>query len=165
MKKTFLKISILFFALVFVTSCSSDDDGPTEAATVKFRATVGGQNLRTDNVSGVLSNNGGRLTVAAVTDFGSITISVGSGDVDAPAVTNQTYVINNTGTAGITLNSGGAIYTSNADLGGEIIITNIDLTENTVFGSFNTTLVNTLDSEDTLTVTNSSLFNVGFTVD
>lgn len=164
MKKTFLKISILMCALVFVTSCSSDDDGPAEAAQVKFRATVGGQNLRTDNVSGVLSNNGGRLTIAAMTDIGSITISVGSGVADAPMISNQTYVISNTGNAGITLNSGGAIYTTNADIGGEIIISNIDFTQNTVFGSFNTTLVNTLDSEDTLTVTNSSLFNVGFTV-
>lgn len=164
MKKTILKISVLFFALVFVAACSSDDDGPAEAAQVKFRASIGGQNVRTDNVSGTLSNNGGRLSIVAMTDVGSITINVGSTAVGAPAITDQTYVIDDTNTAAISLNTGSAFYNSNADIGGEIIISSIDLTQNTVFGSFNTTLVNTVDSEDTLTVTNSALFNVAFTV-
>ncbi len=164
MKKTFLKISILFFALAFVTSCSSDDDGPAEAAQVKFRTTIGGQNVRTDDVGGILSNNGGRLSIVAITDVGTITITVGSVATDAPAITDRTYVIDDTNTATISLNTGSETYNSNADVGGEIIITSIDLTQNTVFGSFTTTLVNTIDSEDTLTVTNSALFNVGFTV-
>jgi hypothetical protein len=164
MKKTFLKISILFFALAFVTSCSSDDDGLVEAAQVKFRTTVGGQNVRTDDVGGILSNNGGRLSIVAITDVGTITIVVGSVAADAPAITDRTYVIDDTNTGTISLNTGSDFYNSNADLGGEITISSIDLTQNTVFGTFNTTIVNTVDAEDTLTVTNSSLFNVSFTV-
>ncbi|MEP0264751.1 DUF6252 family protein [Dokdonia sp.] len=164
MKNIILKFSLLLFITSVAVSCSSDDDGPAEAAQVKFRASVGGQNLRTDNVSGTLSNNGARLSIVAITDIGSITISVGSTVADAPAITDETYIIDDTNTAGVMLSSGDVFYTSNADLGGEVIISSIDLTENTVFGSFNTTIVNTIDGEDTLTVTNTALFNVNFTV-
>jgi hypothetical protein len=164
MKKTFLKISFLFFALVFVTSCGSDDDGPAEAAPVKFRASIAGQNVRTDNVNATLSNNGGRLSITAVTDFGPVTITLGSVIPDAPAITVQTYIIDDTGNAEIRISSLDVNYSSNAELGGAITISEINMTEMTVFGSFSATIVNSLDSTDTIAITNGTLFNVNFTV-
>lgn len=164
MKKTFLKISLLFFALVFVTSCGSDDDGPAEAAPVKFRALIAGQNVRTDVVTATLSNNGGRLSINVVTDFGPLTMTVGSSEADAPAVAVQDYIIDETGTAQISINSLDANFSSSPELGGSITISEINMEEMTVFGSFGAILANNLDDDDTIAITNGALFNVNFTV-
>ena len=164
MKKTILKISMLFFALVLVTSCGSDDDGPAEAAPVKFRALIAGQNVRTDVVTATLSNNGGRLSINVVTDFGPLTMTVGSSAVDAPAVAVQDYIIDETGTAQISINSLDANFSSSPELGGSITISEINMEEMTVFGSFGAILANTLDDTDTIAITNGALFNVNFTV-
>lgn len=164
MKKTFLKISMLFFALVLVTSCSSDDDGPAEAAPVKFRALIGGENVRTDNVTATLSNNGGRLSINVATDLGPLTMTIGSSAVDAPVVAVQTYAIDETGTFQVAINSLDANYISSPELGGSITISEINMEEMTVFGSFGAIIANTLDDTDTITITNGALFNVNFTV-
>lgn len=164
MKNTFLKYTFLFFAFVLVASCSSDDDGPAEAPPVKFRASIGGQNVRTDNVNATLSNNGARLTIVVPSDTGIITLSVGSNEADAPEITTETYVVDEAGSFEATVNAGAVIFSSNPDLGGAITITEINLEEMTVFGSFTATLANTIDIEDTIEVTNGALFNVNFTV-
>lgn len=84
MEKTFLKISMLFFALVLVTLCGSEDDGLAEATPVKFRALIAGQNVRTDVVTATLSNNGGRLFINVPTDFRRLTMTVGPSAVGCP---------------------------------------------------------------------------------
>jgi len=163
MKNAFLKCSFLFFALVFVASCSSDDSGPEEAAPVAFRASIAGQNVRTDNVNATLSNGGRQLTIVAPTDFGALTITLGTNAPDSPFVTNRTYQIDDTGNASIRISSLDANFSSNAELGGSITISEFNTQEMTIFGSFSATVVNSIDSSDTLSITNGALFNVNYT--
>ena len=164
MKNAFLKCTFLVLTLLVVASCSSDDDGPAEAAPVKFRALINGQNVRTDNVTATLSNDGKLLSVVAPTDLGSLTITIGSNAADAPEIGVQTYTIDDSGNAQIRINSLDVIYSSTPELGGAITISEINSQELTVFGSFSATVVNPTDSNDSVTITNGALFNVNYTV-
>ncbi|WP_299675657.1 DUF6252 family protein [uncultured Dokdonia sp.] len=164
MKNAFFKCTLLLFAFVLVASCSSDDSGPAEAPPVKLRASVNGTNIRTDNVTATLSNNGRRLSIVAPTELGQLVITIGSNDPDAPEITAQTYLVDDTGNVEIRISSADSNFTSTPELGGGVTISEINTQEMTLFGSFAGTIVSASDSDSILSITNGALFNVNFIV-
>ena len=164
MRNAFLKFGMLLFAFVVVMGCSSDDDGPAEAPPVKFRALVGGQNVRTDNVTATLSNNGRMLSITAPTDLGPLIMTIGSNAPDAPEIAVETYAIDDTGNVNVRIIAPDFVYTSSPELGGSITISELNTQEMTVFGSFGAIVVNPGDPDDTIAITNGALFNVNYTV-
>lgn len=159
----FLRLSFIVLAIVAIASCNSnDDDGPAEAPQVKFSAQVAGSPFRTDNATGVLSNDGKTLVITGTNDVGeSISLRVGNFTNESPTIATGTYEINEDNLAAITYSSGGQTLSTDVDAGGFITISNFDESENTVFGSF----VGTVQSSEAgqVQITVGSLFNITYT--
>ncbi len=167
MNLRFLKIAVLFITFGLLTSCG-DDEGPAEAPSVKFRASVGGAAFRTDTPTAVLSNDGRRFVVTATNDTGSekLTLTIGSSNPDAPLVMEQSY---NTADeilpASIQFETGGVTYRTNLETVGSINLNSFDLDLNFVFGSFSGELKNIAISDDFLSVTSGSMTGIEITVE
>jgi hypothetical protein len=161
-----LKVTVIVFALGLFLSCNSDDDGPQEAPSVQFSASVNGASFRTDTPNAVLSNDGKLLTISATNDSSeTITITIGSNSQQATVLTSQSY---NTGDAdipsSITYSTGGVNFTTNAENVGTININDLDQTLNVIFGSFDGNLINLFDTSQTVSITTGSLTAVEFSV-
>lgn len=164
MMSKLLKISFLVLVVLVTLSCgSSDDDDPNESAPqVRLRAQVGGASFRTDNTSGVLSNNGRTLVVTGVNELGeSIMLRIGNFTDDSPMIVEGTYDIDGSDLASISYMSGGQIFTDSGDNGSFITISILDEAQNTLFGTFTGRVENTDSSE--IEITAGMLFNLAFT--
>lgn len=158
-----LKVTVVVFALGLFTSCNSDDEGPAEAPSVKFSATVSGDNIRTDNATAVLSNEGKLLTIIGISETGSqtITLTIGSNADDAPLVMEQSYnTADEVLPASIRLTSGGQTFVTNVDTTGAINLNSFDLVANFVFGSFNGELGNTAIPSETISIANGAVTGI-----
>ena len=158
----FLRATFLIGAVVAFVSCGSDDEGPAEAAQVKFRAQVGGASFRTDTASGVLSNSGKTLSITATNDVGeTIIIRVGNFTEGSPVVAAGTYQIDETDLASISYAPGGETLMPVLDAGGVVTLSSFNVDEKTVFGSFTGTVTGADAGE--ITITAGSLFNISYT--
>lgn len=159
----FLRLSFIVLAIVAITSCNSnDDDGPAEAPQVKFSAQVAGSPFRTDNATGVLSNDGRTLVITGTNDSGqSISLRVGNFTDESPIVATGTYEIDEDNLAALTYSVGGEMLSADVDAGGFITISNFDESENTVFGSFAGTVQSAEAGQ--VEISFGSLFNISYT--
>lgn len=166
MNLRFLKIAVLLITFGFITSCG-DDEGPAEAPSVKFRASVGGAVFRSDTPTAILSNDGKLFVVTATNDLGSetFTLTVGSSNPDAPLVMEQSYnTASETLPASIQFETGGVTYKTNLETVGAINLNSFDLDLNFVFGSFTGDLENVAVPDELLFVTSGNMTGIEISV-
>lgn len=162
----FLKVSVIILALGLFTSCSSDDDTPAEAPLVKLRANVNGVNFSTDNATAVLSNDGKQLIIEGNTASDVLRLTIGGPADNLDPVAEQSYILDGSSIATITYTTSGVSYFNRVDIDGGIInLNSFDMSNNTIFGSFNVTLSTNADQDNIIELTNGSINNLLYTVE
>lgn len=161
-----IKISLLLLVVVSTISCnnSDDEDLNQSAPQVRLRAQVGGASFRTDNASGILSNNGSTLVITGINEMGeSLMLRIGNFTNASPMIVEGTYDIDGSGLAAMSFTSGELTFNDSGENGGFITISIFDEDQNTVFGTFAGTVENSQSGE--IEIMAGMLFNVPFTVE
>jgi len=134
--KNILK-TLLLCSVLFLTSCSSDDDSTT---TAPFEATVDGVLYQGTTVIAAMGNGGKYLEVSSQNSDGTISMGIVLGrlnDTSAPMLTvGSTYPILDTDDTFIDYTTFTEVFITSEDLGGEITITAIDTVNKTISGTF-----------------------------
>lgn len=159
----FLKMAPVLLIVGLFFGCG-DDDTPAEAMSVKFNATIEGENLRSDDVVASLSSEGKVLTIVGTDDTGgqTITIRVGSDTEAAPLVMEQSYdVTDESLPVFIRYTTGGQTFQTSVDTSGMININSFDpINDIFVFGAFRGELVNNSNPSEGITISNGAFNGV-----
>lgn len=157
---------VLFFSFFILFNCSSNDDSDRSLAEIELD--IDGAHFELNSIGTALSNGGRFLAIDGVNDSGDqIVIRLGSFyDDDADLLAETTYNVEGESTVfyGVNLVNNPQtteIFAITESSGGVISITNIDMNNNKVSGTFSGTAIDGLGS--TFVITNGSFNNLTFT--
>lgn len=150
-----------------MVSCNTDDGGDDidESPMENFSASIDGEIFEAQNISATLSNDGERLVIIGNDGSESIIITIGTEFENLETVQEQTYVLdgNNAGTVTYTIQ--GEEYLNRVDISGAFItITNLDLSNKEISGSFSAS-VSTINDPAVLLVSNGILDKISFIIE
>ncbi|WP_299765001.1 hypothetical protein [uncultured Dokdonia sp.] len=156
---------LLLFSSLIIASCSSDDDTsitPNEFTDNTITVDVNGENFSSNNIETALLLSEGRfirLTAVIETTFDLVTIEIGSINFDDPLLTEGIFSVSENNN-NIQYNSFLSAISENPI--GTITITNLDIENQIISGTFNGVATN-IDGE-MVTLTNGTFTNISFLV-
>ncbi|WP_299682673.1 hypothetical protein [uncultured Dokdonia sp.] len=156
---------LLLFSSLIVASCSSDDDTsitPNEFADNTITVDVNGENFSSNNIETALLLSEGRfirLTAVIATTFDLVSIEIGSINFDDPLLTEGIFSVSENNN-NIQYNNFLSAISENPT--GTITITNLDIENQIISGTFNGVATN-IDGE-MVTLTNGTFTNISFLV-